>query len=105
MVVLEAVGLSKHFRARRGSSAATAAWCALSMASFAIERADPRRGRQSGCGKTDRRLVLGLEEPSGGSIRFEGKDSARSTPPGAGTIANRCKPCSRTYASLIRACA
>ena len=43
MVVLEAAGLSKHFRAGAGSSAATAAWCAPSTAS----RSRSRAGRRS----------------------------------------------------------
>ncbi len=35
---------------------------------------------ESGCGKTTTaKLVLGLEEPTGGQIRFEGQDLARST--------------------------
>jgi oligopeptide/dipeptide ABC transporter ATP-binding protein len=80
MVVLEAVGLSKHFRARRGLFGGDRGMVrAVDGISFAIED-----GRtlgvvgESGCGKTTTaKLVLGLEEPSGGSIRFEGKDLAR----------------------------
>src|SRR6187431_2541843 len=77
MVVLEAAGLSKHFRARRGFFGGDRGMVrAVDGISFAIES-----GRtlgvvgESGCGKTTTaKLVLGLEEPSGGSIRFEGKD-------------------------------
>jgi oligopeptide/dipeptide ABC transporter ATP-binding protein len=77
MVVLEAAGLSKHFRARRGLFGGDRGMVrAVDGISFAIED-----GRtlgvvgESGCGKTTTaKLVLGLEEPSGGSIRFEGKD-------------------------------
>ena len=80
MVVLEAAGLSKHFRARRGLFGGDRGMVrAVDGISFAIED-----GRtlgvvgESGCGKTTTaKLVLGLEEPSGGSIRFQGKDLAR----------------------------
>jgi len=79
MVVLEAVGLTKHFAARRGLfGGGHGAVRAVDGISFAIER-----GRtlgvvgESGCGKTTTaKLVLGLEEPTGGSIRFEGRDLA-----------------------------
>jgi oligopeptide/dipeptide ABC transporter ATP-binding protein len=77
MVVLEAAGLSKHFRARRGFFGGDRGMVhAVDGISFAIES-----GRtlgivgESGCGKTTTaKLVLGLEEPTGGSIRFEGQD-------------------------------
>src|SRR5204863_6613037 len=77
MVVLEAAGLSKHFRARRGFFGGDRGNVrAVDGISFAIES-----GRtlgvvgESGCGKTTTaKLVLGLEEPTGGSIRFEGQD-------------------------------
>ena len=77
MVVLEAAGLSKHFRARRGFFGGDRGMVrAVDGISFAIES-----GRtlgvvgESGCGKTTTaKLVLGLEEPTGGSIFFEGKD-------------------------------
>ncbi len=76
-VVLEAVGLSKHFQANRGIfSADRGVVRAVDGISFAIEG-----GRtlgvvgESGCGKTTTaKLVLGLEEPTGGNIRFEGRD-------------------------------
>jgi oligopeptide transport system ATP-binding protein len=77
MVVLEAAGLSKHFQARRGLFGGDpGAVRAVDGISFTIER-----GRtlgvvgESGCGKTTTaKLVLGLEEPTGGAISFEGKD-------------------------------
>ena len=76
-VVLEAAGLSKHFQAKRGFfSGDRGVVRAVDGISFSIER-----GRtlgvvgESGCGKTTTaKLVLGLEEPSGGTIRFEGRD-------------------------------
>ena len=80
MVVLEAAAVAKHFPARRslfGGDRGTVR--AVDGISFAIER-----GRtlgvvgESGCGKTTTaKLVLGLEEPTGGAILFEGKDLNR----------------------------
>jgi oligopeptide/dipeptide ABC transporter ATP-binding protein len=75
MVLLEAAELSKHFQARRGIfGGGHGVVRAVDGISFTIEA-----GRtlgvvgESGCGKTTTaKLVLGLEEPSGGSIRFEG---------------------------------
>jgi oligopeptide/dipeptide ABC transporter ATP-binding protein len=77
MVVLEAVGLSKHFAARRGIFGGERGILrAVDGISFMIEA-----GRtlgvvgESGCGKTTTaKLVLGLEEPTSGTIRFEGRD-------------------------------
>ncbi len=76
-VVLEAAGLSKHFQAKRGLfSGDRGVVRAVDGISFSIES-----GRtlgvvgESGCGKTTTaKLVLGLEEPTGGTIRFEGRD-------------------------------
>src|SRR6516225_11396012 len=77
MVLLEAAELSKHFRARRGLFGGDRGVVrAVDGVSFAIEG-----GRtlgvvgESGCGKTTTaKLVLGLEEPTEGGIRFEGCD-------------------------------
>src|ERR1700738_5053287 len=76
-VILEAAGLSKHFQAKRGIFGGDRGVVrAVDGISFAIER-----GRTlgvvggSGCGKNKTgKLVLGLEEPTGGVIRFEGED-------------------------------
>src|SRR2546421_3685106 len=77
MAVLEAASLTKHFRAKHGIFGGDRGNVrAVDGISFAIES-----GRtlgvvgESGCGKTTTaKLVLGLEEPTGGSIRFEGQD-------------------------------
>jgi oligopeptide/dipeptide ABC transporter ATP-binding protein len=76
MTVLEAVEVRKHFRSRRGLLGKPGVIRAVDGVSFAIES-----GRtlgvvgESGCGKTTTaKLVLGLEEPTAGSIRFEGRD-------------------------------
>jgi len=76
MAMLEAAALSKHFRARRGLFGGRGVVRAVDGVSFAIEG-----GRtlgvvgESGCGKTTTaKLVLGLEEPTEGGIRFEGCD-------------------------------
>src|ERR1700732_2723002 len=77
MPVIEAQGLTKHFQAKRGLfRGGRGVVRAVDGISFAIER-----GRtlgvvgESGCGKTTTaKLVLGLEEPTGGTIRFEGRD-------------------------------
>ena len=77
MAVLEASGLTKHFHGRRGVFGGSSGVVrAVDDISFAIES-----GRtlgvvgESGCGKTTTaKLVQGLEQPTGGSIRFEGHD-------------------------------
>src|ERR1700730_11236200 len=77
MVVLEAAGLSKHFRARRGIFGGERGVVrAVDGISFASETGQTLGVvGESGCGKTTTaKLVLGLEEPTGGSIRFEGRD-------------------------------
>ncbi len=77
--LLEAVDLSKHFAVRRGLfSSSHAAVRAVDGVSFTIE-AGKTLGivGESGCGKTTTaKLVLGLEVPTGGTMRFEGTDLA-----------------------------
>src|SRR5712692_7766947 len=77
MVVLEAAGLTKHFPARRGLFGGDRGTVrAVDGISFTIARgATLGIVGESGCGKTTTaKLVLGLEEPTGGSIRFDGRD-------------------------------
>src|SRR6478609_9836355 len=77
--VVEAAGLSKHFTARRGVFGGSRGVVrAVDDVSFTVEG-----GRtlgvvgESGCGKTTTaKLVLGLEEPTGGTILFQGSDLA-----------------------------
>ena len=77
MAVIEAAGLSKHFEARRGIFGGSRGVVrAVDDISFAVESGQTLGVvGESGCGKTTTaKLVLGLEEPTGGSIRFEGRD-------------------------------
>ena len=78
--MIEARDLTKHFPLRRGLFARTeGAVRAVDGVSFTIDA-----GRtlgvvgESGCGKsTTAKLVLKLEEPTGGEIRFDGRPLAR----------------------------
>ena len=77
MVVLEATGLSKHFAARRGLFGGDRGTVrAVDGISFTIERGQTLGiVGESGCGKTTTaKLVLGLEVPTRGIMRFEGRD-------------------------------
>ena len=77
MAVLEAAALTKHFHAKRGIFGGKRGVVrAVDGISFSIE---PGRTLgvvgESGCGKTTTaKLVLGLEDPTAGTIRFEGRD-------------------------------
>ena len=77
MTVVEAAGLTKHFRAKRGVFGGERGVVrAVDGISFAIEPGHTLGVvGESGCGKTTTaKLVLGLEEPTGGTMRFEGRD-------------------------------
>ena len=102
MAVIEADGLTKHFGARGGGffgGGGGGIVRAVDGISFKIERGQTLGiVGESGCGKTTTaKLVLGLEKPTGGTMRFEGAGSAgSSTPPGGANTANRSRPCFRT---------
>ena len=76
--LVEAVGLTKYFTVRRGLlGRRTGTVKAVDGISFAIAA-----GRtlglvgESGCGKTTTsKLILRLEEPTAGAVRFEGRDA------------------------------
>ena len=77
MALLEAAGLSKHFQTKRGVFGGSRGVVrAVDGISFTIERGQTLGVvGESGCGKTTTaKLVLGLEDPTGGTIRFEGRD-------------------------------
>jgi oligopeptide/dipeptide ABC transporter ATP-binding protein len=74
--VVEAIGLVKHFPVGRGLfRGSTAAVQAVDGVSFAVPRSRTLGlVGESGCGKTTTgKLVLRLEEPTAGTICFEGK--------------------------------
>jgi len=75
--VLEAVKLTKHFAVKRGLfSGSRGVVRAVDGISFAIPTGQTLGVvGESGCGKTTTaKLVLLLEQPTGGLIRFEGRD-------------------------------
>src|SRR5689334_11996950 len=75
--VLQAADVTKHFPAQRSLFGAHRGVVrAVDGVSFAIESGKTLGVvGESGCGKTTTaKLVLGLEDPSGGSIRFEGRE-------------------------------
>jgi len=77
--VLEAAGLTKHFPGRRGLfGAGHGVVRAVDDISFTIAGGKTLGVvGESGCGKTTTaKLVLGLETPTGGAIRFDGLDLA-----------------------------
>ncbi|OLB99333.1 MAG: hypothetical protein AUH30_05260 [Candidatus Rokubacteria bacterium 13_1_40CM_68_15] len=77
--LLQTSELTKHFSVRRGALGwDTGLVRAVDSISFTIDAATTLGlVGESGCGKTTTsRLILGLERPTAGSIRFEGKDVA-----------------------------
>jgi len=75
--LLEVHGLTKHFPVRRGTLGwSTALVRAVDAISFTLD-AGTTLGLvgESGCGKTTTsKLILGLERPTAGAIRFDGQD-------------------------------
>jgi oligopeptide/dipeptide ABC transporter ATP-binding protein len=83
--VLQAAQLTKHFQSRRGLFGGSRGVVrAVDGVSFAIEVGQTLGVvGESGCGKTTTaKLVLGLEEPTGGAILFEGRDLVGLDAPG-----------------------
>ncbi len=77
MFVIEATGLTKHFQTRRGFFGGDRGVVrAVDGISFSIDRGETLGiVGESGCGKTTTaKLVLGLEQPTGGTMRFDGRD-------------------------------
>jgi oligopeptide/dipeptide ABC transporter ATP-binding protein len=74
--LLEVADLTKHFPVRRGLLGGIQLVRAVDSISFTLE-AGTTLGLvgESGCGKTTTsRLILGLERPTAGAIRFQGRD-------------------------------
>ena len=77
MPLLEVMGLTKHFPVRAGMLGLSAGLVrAVDCVSFTLEvGATLGLVGESGCGKTTTsKLILGLESPTAGEIRFAGKD-------------------------------
>ena len=79
--LLSVRNLTKHFEVRGGLRAASGTVRAVQDVSFDIFRGETLGlVGESGCGKTTvGRLILRLEEPTGGELRFEGNDLSAAT--------------------------
>ena len=75
--LVEAVGLTKHFPVRRGFLGGRALVRAVDSISFSIAAGETLGlVGESGCGKTTTsKMVLRLETPTGGELRFEGDNA------------------------------
>ena len=75
--LLEVAGLTKHFTVRQGTFGWSSALVrAVDGIAFTVDQGTTLGlVGESGCGKTTTsKLVLGLDRPTGGSIRFDGQD-------------------------------
>jgi oligopeptide/dipeptide ABC transporter ATP-binding protein len=74
--LLEVADLTKHFPVRRGLLGGVQLVRAVDSISFTLESGSTLGlVGESGCGKTTTsRLILGLERPTAGTIRFDGRD-------------------------------
>ena len=81
--LLSVRNLTKHFEVRGGLRGASGTVRAVQDVSFDIYPGETLGlVGESGCGKTTvGRLILRLEEPTGGEIRFEGVDLSTASPP------------------------
>ncbi len=99
MPLLEVSGLTKHFPVRRGAlGLSTGLVRAVDSVSFRLDvGATLGLVGESGCGKTTTsRLILGLERPTAGDIRFAGEDVLALDAPRAGAAtAAPSRRCSR----------
>ena len=98
--LLEAVDLKKHFPVTKGLliSKTVGQIKAVDGVSFELYPGETLGiVGESGCGKsTTAKMMLMLEEPTEGSLLFEGKDIRPPTPKPGMNTAGRCRLCFRT---------